>query len=305
MVEIHSASIKSLMFVIGSLLLNSCSEDDDTHAQVSDAACLITSAPSYFGTTQTFEYDQSNYLTARNYPFGVAGYEPFMQTINSSTSFYTYKTSAAVIEVTDVFTGGTGNLYDGMPETMLRSEHQTYSDGRPDFNSGPKTLLTFQYDDKKRLSSVTYHHDLLTYDVYVTYSRQLYTTVLELTYDNDDNVTKLLQKLVFREGVYIPNKPSDSYFSYEEAVHTSINVTYDGNPSPYSAILKYWKFVQGDWGYVTNSNWNAIIMTLSKNNPLVVSYDTYQGKAVQISNSMAYNYNEQRFPIDGYTYKCR
>jgi hypothetical protein len=301
----YFVSILPLMLITCFAAIMSCSEEDESPTQVTDAACIVKSSPSYFNTNQTFEYDQAGNLKTRWFPFGFPGYEPFTQTIDPTKSFYSYTSTAGLIEVTDVFIGGTGSIYDGLPDSMQRTERQTYTDGRPDFNSGPKTILIFEYDDAKRLKKVDYHHDLLTYDVYITYSRQLYKTTLELTYDDKDNVTKLKQSLVFREGVYVVNNPSDSYFSYEESEQTSINVTYDNKPSPYSAILKYWKFLQGDWGYVTNSNWNAIITALSKNNPVVISFETYQGNAVQTSNNSTYDYNEQGFPIGGYTYECK
>ena len=169
----------------------------------------------------------------------------------------------------------------------------------------PDTLLGFEYDDRKRLSVVTYYHRLLTYDITVTYSRQLYSTELRLTYDNNDNVVTLEQTLIYREGVYVVNKPSDSYFVFLQSDYSKINVTYDSNPSPYSAVLKYWKFVQGDWGYAINSNWQAIISSLSKNNPLTISFEMMQGNPVEITNTITYQYNEHGFPVEGYTYTCQ
>lgn len=302
----YSKLIQKLILITGGLmLLYGCNKGDNPPAQVNISPCVVTSAPSYFGTAQTFEYDQAGNLTSRRYEFGFPGYGPFTQKVDPAKISYTYTSSTALLEETDVFLGGTGNLYDGLPEMMIRREHQKYTDGRPEAYIGPDTLLTFQYDDKKRLSVVTYHPQLLSYDVYITYSRQLYAIKLELTYDDNNNVIRLEQTSVFREGVYIVNKPSDSYFVYPEAVQTVINVTYDNKPSPFTAVLKYWKFVQGDWGYVTNSKWQAIIAALSKNNPLTITYVTFQGKPSEAKTNITYNYNEQGFPIDSYTYNCK
>ena len=277
-----------------SLLLQACS-DDEPSAKKNDAPCVITSGPSYFGTTQTFEYGADGNLSTRKYEFGYPGYGPFTQTVDATKTYYTYTSSAGVVAITDIFIGGTGNLYDGVPERMVRLN--------PPLE--PDTLLGFEYDDRKRLSVVTYYHRLLTYDITVTYSRQLYSTELRLTYDNNDNVVTLEQTLIYREGVYVVNKPSDSYFVFPQSEYSKINVTYDSNPSPYSAVLKYWKFVQGDWGYAINSNWQAIISSLSKNNPLTISFEMMQGNPVEITNTITYQYNEHGFPVEGYTYTCQ
>jgi hypothetical protein len=272
---------------------------------MNDAACVVTTAPSYFGTAQTFKYDPTGSLQSRSYEFGAAGYGPFTQTVDAEKTFYTYTTPRASLEKTDRFIGGTGNLYDGLPEMMVARERQRYNDGKPDFDSGSDTVLTFQYDDKKRLSVVTYHLELMTYDVYITYSRQMSAIRLELEYDNNDNVIRLKQVYVYREGVYIVNNPANSYFTFLEDVHTVISVAYDDKPSPFTAISKYWKFVQGDWGYVTNSNWQSIIASLSKNNPVTIAFETYQGTASQAKIDVTYNYNAQGFPTDGFTYNCQ
>lgn len=294
-----------MAIVIALVLLDSCDQEEVVQ-QGNDSPCKVISSPSYFGTTQTYEYDQGGFLTTRKYDFGFPGYGPFTQSVDRTKSFYMYTSSAGKIEVTDVFTGGTGNLYEGLPDRMIHREHHTYSDGRMEAHLGPDTLLTFQYDDQKRLSTVTYHHKLIsTGNVYDTYSRQLYHTVLELTYDANDNVIQLKQYQVFREGVYNVNTPSSSYFVYKQSVLTEISVTYDDKPSPFTSILKYWKFLQGDWGYATNSNWQAIIASLSKNNPLAIKYSIFRGAAVQTITTLTYTYNDHGFPIDSYTYTCQ
>jgi hypothetical protein len=296
--------LKFAVVASGVILLPGCGgDDDDSPTPANTSQCIITSAPSYFGTAQTFNYNTSTELTTREYEFGYPGYSTFTQTVDREKTHYAYTHSGNLVEVTNYFQGGTGNLYDGQPEVMVKAEHQEYADDRPDYNSSD-TLLSFSYDDKKRLTSVTYIHDLIGGSVYDTYSRQLYNTVLKLTYDANDNVTGLKQILVYRDGVYNVNTPSASYFFYEESVQTEIAVTYDDKPSPYSALLKYWKFVQEDWGYVINTNWQAIIISLSKNNPASIRFSVYQGKEIDTGNTLTYEYNEQGFPTGGYTYDC-
>lgn len=294
------------LIVISMLALSGCSDDKDEPSPTNNGTpCIVTSAPSYFGTSQTFEYDQQGMLLNRKYDFNYPGYSQFVQTVDSKKTFYSYSTQAGLVEVTDIFVGGSGNLFDGTPSMVISRGHQTYTNGSPEFFSGPDTLLTFQYDDLKRLSSVTYHYKLLTDDISIIYGQQLYSMVLDLTYDANDNATRLTQTLVVREGVYNVNKPADSYFVFKESVQTLINVTYDTNPSPYSVMSKYWKFVQGDWGYVVNSNWTAIIAALSKNNPLTIQYETYKAQPSKLVSSFVYTYNEQGFPTSNYTYTCQ
>jgi hypothetical protein len=304
--RINHLSILKFAVVIGSVvLLQRCNSDDDAPTPATTSACVIASAPSYFGTAQTFEYNTSGELTTRKYEFGYPGYGPFTQTVDREKTDYTYTHSGNLIQVTNYFKGGTGNLYDGQPEMMVRVEHQEYVDDRPDYNSAEKTLLDFGYDDKKRLNIIAYHHDLIGGSVQTIYGRQLYNTVLELTYDENDNVTALRQYLLFREGVYNVNTPSESYFFYEQEDQIKMDITYDDKPSPYSAMAKYWKFVQEDWGYVINSNWQAIIMSLSKNNPVTMHYSLLKGAEANVNSTLTYAYNEKGFPIGGYTYNCQ
>ena len=58
-----------------SLLLQACS-DDEPSAKKNDASCVITSSPSYFGTTQTFEYGADGNLSTRKYEFGFPAMDP-------------------------------------------------------------------------------------------------------------------------------------------------------------------------------------------------------------------------------------
>lgn len=268
-------------------------------------ACVVTSCPSYFGTTQTFTYDDSRLMTGRKYDFATVGFGPFTQTIDKSKIHSSYTQGGATLEETDYFTGGTGNLYDGAPTLMIRTEKQTSSSGSV-YNTGPDTLYWFQYDSKKRLTKVTYFAPVInTGDVHYIFARQLSNVVLAITYDDNDNAIRLKQSDIYRYGVYNANVPADSYFLHDSTAWTVINVTYDSKPSPFTGALKYWKFVQNDWGLATNRNWQAIITALSPNNPLTVKYELQQGSPSSTSYSMSYNYNDRGYPADSYTYDCK
>ena len=270
------------------------------------AACVVTSCPSYYGTMQTFTYSDSRLMTGRKYDFGTVGFGPFTQTVDKNKVHSSYTQGGTTLEETDVFTGGTGNLYDGTPVWMTRSERQTSASGSNNMSTGPDTVYYFQYDGKKRLTKVTYFAPVInTGDYHYIYARQLFSVVLDITYDGNDNAIRLKQSDVYRYGTYIVNAPANSYFEYDSIPWTVINVTYDSKPSPFTGSLKYWKFVQNDWGLATNRNWQAIITALSPNNPLTVKYELQQGSASNTSYSMTYNYNDRGYPADSYTYDCR
>ncbi len=96
---------------------------------------------------------------------------------------------------------------------MIRFEHQASSTGQVTYEGGPDTLLGFTYDDKKRLIQVDYFARLLPYSPSYSYARVYFKTMLKMTYDDNDNVTKLQQIDVERYGSYVTNNPSASYFA--------------------------------------------------------------------------------------------
>jgi len=268
-------------------------------------ACVVTSCPSYFGTTQMFTYDDSREMTSRKYDFGTAGFGPFTQSIDKSKTHSSYTQGGATLEETDIFLGGTGNLYDGTPAWMTKEEKQTNTNGTIN-TLGPDTLYYFQYDGKKRLIRATYiARTINSGDVRYVYARQLSNIVLDISYDDNDNAIRLKQTDVYREGKYNVNDPSTSYFWHDSTAWTAINVTYDSKPSPFTASLRYWKFVQNDWGVASNTNWQAIITALSPNNPLTIKYALQQGNPSSTSYSMTYHYNDRGYPSDSYIYDCR
>ncbi|MBS1606533.1 MAG: hypothetical protein JST42_28005 [Bacteroidetes bacterium] len=293
------------LILFGSLIAAACHKHKLPPTPPPDAACVVTSCPSYFGTTQTFTYDGSRQMTARKYDFATSGFGPFTQTVDKNKTYSSYNQGGSTLEETDVFLGGTGNLYDGTPAWMTREERQSSSTGSYQ-DRGPDTLYNFQYDGKKRLVKAIYMAPLINSgDMNYVYGRQLSNIVLDITYDGNDNAIVLKQTDVYRQGKYIVNDPSLSYFTFDSTAWTVIKVTYDSKPSPFSASLKYWKFVQNDWGVASNTNWQAIITALSPNNPLTITYELRQGSPSNASSSMMYHYTERGYPADSYTYDCR
>lgn len=267
------------------------------------SACVPTSCPSYFGTTQTFTYDQSRKLTKRTYDFGYPGYSPFVQTIEPTKAIYSYTQGGNTLTVTDIFPGGTGSLYDGMPDGMVRITAQTNPTNGYNY-SAIDTPYSFLYDSKKRLKQVIFQADINTSTVATTYMYQLWHTTLDITYDDNDNAINLKQTEIYRDGAYVVQAPSESHFEYHPIVTNVVDITYDQKPSPFSGLLKYWKFVQGDWGQATNTNWSAIITSLSPHNPLTITWSVQGGKPSTQSSKLSYNYTDKGYPSDSYTYSC-
>ncbi|MFT3701746.1 MAG: hypothetical protein QM802_05225 [Agriterribacter sp.] len=284
--------------------ISSCGKDPNDTTTPGDGSCVVIHSPSYFGTTETLEYDSKRQLVKQSYEFNAAGYSTFVNTISAAQTSESYTHNGTLLKTTYVFGGGTGNLYDGMPDYMDQLTYQKNADGT-ELNIAQNKYLVFEYDAKKRLTGITKPEVLVSSNVADYYVRHYIGTTLQLTYDDSDNVTQLNQSDIFQSGKYIVNDPSNSYFVFDSTLTTKINVTYDKNPSPFSASLKYWKFVQNDWGLAINSNWQAIITALSKNNPLTINYKVRQGNATDMTNTMTYNYNENGLPADNYTYNCK
>ncbi|MFT4154462.1 hypothetical protein [Parafilimonas sp.] len=285
-------------------LLSSCNKDQDTDTTDTDQyPCVVTSCPSYFGTTQTFEYNDKKQMTARSYDFNYPGYSTFEQTVSAVKTVYGYTYQGASLEESYIFRGGTGNLYDGLPAVATQVTRQKNADGTENSYSLDSFYLFF-YDAKKRLEVVNHPSGFKSDNVTDYYTRHLRNTYLRITYDDNDNATELKQWWVYQYGTYNVNLPSENAMLFDSLLNFDIKITYDDKPSPFAASLKYWKFVQNDWGLAINSNWQAIITALSPHNPLTITYSMKQGNATSEHYSMTYNYNDHGLPADSYTYDC-
>ncbi|MFT4024841.1 MAG: hypothetical protein QM664_13780, partial [Flavihumibacter sp.] len=163
--------------------------------------CLVKSAPSYFGTTQTFEYNNNRQLVKRSYEFNYPGYSTFEQTVSASKTVYGYTYQGASLEESDIFRGGTGNLFDGLPAVADRVTRQKNADGTENSYSVDSFYLFF-YDAKKRLEVVNHPSGFKSDNVSDYYTRHLRNTYLRITYDDNDNATELKQWWVYQYGTY-------------------------------------------------------------------------------------------------------
>lgn len=289
-----------LLIAAGLTIVPACKKHKGDNTPTDEYPCVVINCPSYFGSTQTFEYDSKRQMTKRSYSFNYPGYSDFTQSINANQTVYSYSNAGNLEEETDLFVGG---LYSGTPTMKVRTEHQKYANGNPDYYSLPDTIF-FGYDAKGRLAFVSKPHRIYSNYVPDYYTRHVAYTDLDIVYDDNDNAVALKQWTVYQYGVYVVQDPSQSWLALDSTLQTSIKVTYDSKSSPFIASLKYWKFVQDDWGLATNNNWQAIITALSKNNPLAVTYDVQSGSPSTTKYTMSYNYTSHGMPADSYTYNC-
>jgi hypothetical protein len=290
-----------LLIAAGLVALSACKKHKSDNTQTdSEYPCVVINCPSYFGSTQTFTYDSKQQMTKRSYSFNSPGYSDFTQTINANQTFYSYTQSGNLEEETDLFVGG---LYTGTPTMKVRTEHQKYANGNPDYYSQPDSIF-FGYDAKGRLAFVSKPYRLHSDNVLDYYTRHIVYTDLDIVYDDNDNAIALKQWEVYQYGTYVVQAPSESTLILDSTLQTSIKMTYDSKSSPFIASLKYWKFVQDDWGLAINTNWMAIITALSKSNPLTVTYDVQSGSPSTTKYTMSYNYTSHGMPADSYTYNC-
>jgi len=241
------SALYGLMAVAASLtILPACNKDeDDTNTTLPpDNACLVINCPSYFGTTQTFEYDAKRQMTKRSYEFNYPGYSTYVQTVSPTKVVSGYTHNGTLLEEIDTYTGGTGNLYDGLPRYLSHVTHQKNPDGT-EMTLPPDSLL-FSYDAKKRLAFVGKGFTLHSDNVLDYYTRHQIATNLDMVYDDNDNVIELKQWALYQYGTYVVQAPSESTLIVDSILQNSIKVTYDNKPSPFTASLKYWKFVQND-----------------------------------------------------------
>ena len=264
--------------------------------------CFVKEAPSYFGTQQSFQYNDKHEMTSRTYSFGNPYYTDYLQTLDAKGSVYSYSYKGTKVTLTEIYTGGTGNFFDGTATQRITREKDSHADGTS--LSIALDTIGFAYDSKKRLSIVT--HRIPFYSSYVPdyYVRHQSGTYLSIQYDDNDNATLVRQVDVFQQGVYNVNNPSESSLYADSVVRTQLRMTYDDHPSPFITSLKYWIFIQDDFGEATNSNWSAIITALSAHNPLTIHWEVQSSAATDHTDNMTYNYTAEGLPSDHYTYDC-
>lgn len=297
--------------------------DNPTPPPVVDVSpCTITSDVDQALGLRNFEYDDKGLLikmTGPNYYYG-----PFVRTITSSKSIDTYPSSSVDgngnhyygnITITNSYTGGSGNIYNGNPEFM----HQLFASSISGSIMKTDSMFQFNYDSKKRLTKVFIPTN--------SYSPgadgfKLFRYELNFTYDTNDNLTQVKIINDFIQKVTTPQTgPGEIY--YKETSDELLNITYDNKPSPYSAISKYWKFIGNDFNGFGAYNldklrfWIGRCAIMSKNNPVKITgklITTGGTPPVDINATLTYEYNDKNFPvtaalngsgINSFTYTCK
>lgn len=268
------------------------------------------------GNPQTFTYDNNGLLIQRQFSMG-AYYTDFIQKFTATTSrgTYTIRSSGDTMasNVTFAFRDNGNSVYDGMPKSDGRTNFDIPANGgAPSVTSNADTAHLYVYDAKKRLISINMPRSFDPNN----HLNQLMSVTDSLIYDDKDNVIQILIINNFAAYVDHPQDPSLNYWAYTPNKRETIDISYDNNPCPYTCMLKYWKFLQGDFGEFTNSDWKRIITGLSTNNAIKIhEYGSdYAGNTVDDTHEYTYNYNEKGFPltrlvgqysVETFTYTCK
>jgi len=150
--------------------------------------------------------------------------------------------------------------------------------------SSVRSLIDHQGNQLDRIEAFSYLYDYKGRLVRVQQSTPIYSDdneySLEISYDDNDNVTKLYY-----------------YFSTGPRDQTSVVLVsgYDKNPSPYSGI-KGWPFIMFQSGW---NSWNSLLVvaSLSKNNPLQVDINPSAGY-FSTHQTLSYTYNDNGYPTE-------
>ena len=127
----------------------------------------------------------------------------------------------------------------------------------------------YRYDYKGRMVEVIQYTPNTTAD---------YEYMLTISYDDNDNVTRLRYDLV--------TGPRDEI--------TIVDVTgYDNHPTPYAGVTG-WKFLMSNFAW-DNGDPLPVILALTKNNP--GAYQVFHKGEMIFSASFVYQYNDHDFPV--------
>jgi hypothetical protein len=323
-ISLRNSTLSALLIAFLLITLYGCGKPSNipNPTPVNPTGCAIaTDIDQALGVRQ-FEYDDKGFLvkmTGPNYYYG-----PFVRTISSTKVVDAYP-SAAVdgngnhfygnINITYVYPGGSGNIYDGNPAFMS----EVFTATNPPNSYKRDSTYQFVYDDaKKHLTTVLLAGSGSTdADGFV-----LFRYELNFVYDANDNVTqaKIIYDWSKKTTVY---PAGESRIDYKQTSDELLTITYDDKPSPYTAISKYWKFIGEDFSGFGAYNldklrfWAGRCAILSKNNPLKIT-----GKLRNINDTtpqpvnatLTYQYNEKDLPIsmaingsgiNNFTYNCK
>lgn len=288
---------------------------------VNVSSCVINGDVDQSLGARNFEYDDKGLLTKMNGPNYYYG--PFARTINPNKAVDAYPSTtvdgngnhfSGNITISYYYTGGSGNIYDGNPQFMS----QVFVASNPPNNIKTDSLYQFVYDDaKKHLTTVLMQGSgYQDADGFINFRSEL-----NFTYDANDNVAQV--KIIYDYSKKTTAPSGDSRIDYKQVSDELLTITYDDKPSPYTAILKYWKFIGADFSGFRAYNldklrfWAGRCAIMSKNNPVKITgkLATVGGQpATTINSALTYQYNEKNFPvsvaldgagINSFTYNCK
>jgi hypothetical protein len=289
---------------------------------VNPTGCAIVSDVDEALGARTFEYDDKGLLVKMNGPNYYYG--PFVRTISAAKVVDAYP-SASVdgngnhyygnINITYTYSGGSGNIYDGNPQFL----HELFTATSPPSSLKRDSMFQFNYDDaRKHLTTVLMPGSGYQDAEGFTYFR----TELNFTYDANDNLTQV--KIIYdysKKTVVYPS--GESRIDYIQKSDELLTITYDDKPSPYTAILKYWKFIGADFNGFGAYNldklrfWAGRCAIMSKNNPVKITgklITTGGAAPANINATLTYQYNDKDLPVsvaingagvNAFTYSCK
>lgn len=289
---------------------------------VNISACTITSDVDEALGSRLFEYDNSGLLvkvTSPNYYYG-----PFVRTISPAQVEDAYPTESVnssdgthtkgTISTAYIYTGGSGNIYDGNPEYMS----EVFTQSPPTYSFKTDSIFQFVYDDAKKHLTTVFMQGSGSVDP-VGFS--LYRYELDFAYDANDNVTDV--KIFYdwsKKTIVYPSVVG--HIDYKQTSVGFLTIAYDDKPSAYKAISKYWKFIGEDFKGFNAYNldkvrfWANRCEILSKNNPVKITGKLLLDTAtpLDVDANLTYQYNEKDFPVSmsingagvqAFTYNCK
>jgi hypothetical protein len=129
-------------------------------------------------------------------------------------------------------------------------------------------IFLYRYDYKGRMIEVLQHTPNTTADL---------EYMLTISYDDNDNVTRLLYELA--------TGPRDQIVIIDAS-------GYDDHPTPYAGVIG-WKFLMSNFTW-NNADPLPVLLALSKNNP--AEFHAFHTGKIQYSTTLSYQYNEKGFP---------
>jgi hypothetical protein len=245
-------------------IFGQCKDDDNATPPQATAACLIQSESTNLpGNEATWQYE----YTSSGFPSKITRADKFGNVTDIIEVFSNQVTKSKILSGsptgTVISTTYEGDYLRSLPP---RSFVSITMNGVTTVNY---ELYIFNYDYKGRLHIISQQTPNVANDL---------EWELTISYNDDDNVTKLLYELL----------------TGPRAVSTIIAVDgYDDHPTPHAGVPG-WKFLMYNYTW-NNYDPSPIIAALSKNNP--THYTFYSDDVQQAETTMSYVYNAEGFPV--------